>query len=261
VSAKDAAMVTVRSRELAQVEELLARREPAVVTVSGPTGIGKSTLLSAVGDLALAADWQSVGARREPGTPGLAATAETTMAEIASAIVDELEPWTAARTAGQSARATTANENGSATTAPSAETQFLPPVERAVTTLEQQHKPVAILFDGYRPSRDVDQQVVAMFDRARSARALTVIVAADREPEKTALGEAADLHIVLGAFAEDDVRAYLDELTAGVEPPLTSAERDVYVDAARQRPDLLDSLARLFGLIAPDSRRAPEEAR
>jgi hypothetical protein len=77
-----------------------------------------------------------------------------------------------------------------------------------------------------------------------------VVVACDAKPEKTALGSHADLELVLEPFGADELRTYFEKVTADVEPPLSEEELNAYVRAARTRPDLVNSLTRLFAFIA-----------
>jgi hypothetical protein len=250
VQASVAPTPTVRSRELARVEELLALRRPSVVTISGLPGIGKSTLLGAIAERARDAGWYVVG----PVT----VTGETTIRELLSA-VETLEPSAATQTADESARAA-----GGATDEPApgstAASQFVPPVERIAAALEDPPMPVVLLFDGYRPVPDVDEQLAAIFERVRSRQSSTIAVLADREPGLTALGAPAELPLTLGPFDETELRAYLEEATASVEPPLSAAELDSYVADVRSRPDLVDSLTRLFAFLATGTPSKPEPA-
>jgi hypothetical protein len=248
VRADPASTPTVRSSQLAQVDEVLARQEPAVVTISGAAGIGKSTFLDAVADRAVARGWHVVGDGRR-GTKVLAATGETTIVELASAITGDLEPSTAMQSAGESARVAGGGESRSPST-PSTTASFLPPIERAAAALEEQSRPVALLFDGYRPPPEVDRELASLVERARSREVTVVVVACDAEPEKTALGSHADLELVLEPFGADELRTYFEKVTAGVEPPLSEEELKAYVRAARTRPDLVNSLTRLFAFIA-----------
>jgi hypothetical protein len=231
-----ASTFTVRARELAQVEALLARGVPSVVTISGPAAIGKSTLLGAIAERAAVLGCRVVAAGDPAESAPLTATPETTMAEIAAAIVAGLGPQPEAATTGPleaGFERATADE-------------FLGPARRAAAVLEQLHQPVALLFDGYRPSPEVDHELASMFERLRTANVSVAIVVADKEPERSELGGKADLRLALGAFRDDELHAYLDEITAGVEPPLSARERDVYVGTMRARPELVASLTRLF---------------
>src|SRR5439155_189797 len=131
--------------------------------------------------------------------------------------------------------------------------QFVPPVERAAILLEEQHRPAALLFDGYRPAPEVDKELSTIIGRVRSRQAPIVIILSDREPETTVLGAGAEVHLSLAAFDETELRAYLEDAASGVEPSVSSEELDVYVEMTRARPDLVDSLTRLFEFARPDS--------
>jgi hypothetical protein len=257
VQADEAPTPIVRLSQLAQVEELLARHEPSVVTISGPTGVGKSTFISAIAERAVATGWRVVRRRDEPWRPVLSAKAETTMLELASTIADDLEPSAATQMAGESAR-TAGGGEGQSSAGASAAAQFLPPIERATAALEGQSRPVAVLFDGYRPSYEVDHELASLFERLRSRGTPTIIVICDRKPEKTVLGSHADLELVLAPFDVDELRAYFCNMTVGVEPELSAEELTAYLDAASRRPELVDSLTRLFAFIATDPQSSLE---
>jgi hypothetical protein len=80
----------------------------------------------------------------------------------------------------------------------------------------------------------------------RQGRSSIVLLVGARPVEAELISRAADEVIELGALDEEPVRRYFEELV--LEPKLTRAEIDTYVEHAVQRPDSAVALARVLTL-------------
>jgi hypothetical protein len=221
----------LRAPELDQIVGLLAARRPAVITVCGPPGMGKTSLLRAVRDRAVTRGWVVAG-----GAEGSRVAVDATMQRhnFMTAVL---------RAAGQSREAT-----GGPSTAPPARRDVRggrmdPFVEELC-----RRAPLVVLIDDYRPNPLFEAWFEGTFlPDVRASRSPLVVCVAQR-----ALGrrlEPLATHVVqLGPLDPKLVRRRLLMLD-GLEPPLSDDELDVYCREA-ETPLLLESLMRVLSLAS-----------
>jgi hypothetical protein len=260
-----------RARELEQIGEILARRVPALIVVTGRVGVGKSTVLRMAEQLASGRGWCTLYCSREDEK---CVTPETSEEEFLEHL-RELMPPSRARMvealAGEAHRLGLdlqgAVPSGSATAkearhpverrrewdSPAGVERLHPGVEKL--RLRAQHEPVAVFIDGYRPGAPFAQWFVRRLipDVLRSRAPIVVLMTAGTGYVEDLKG-ITDHIISLGWLEPETVRAHFQEILRDLDPPLGEEELVVYVKAAAQQPELIGILSRVLLLAREPAR-------
>lgn len=252
-----------RESELETLSGVLAARQPALVVISGPVRMGKSTLLGAMRNRAGGEGWQLLPDAGEvlEVHDGMSVTSlrEALEGMVASADRErERKPFTAAQAAP---------DDGTPRPPLAAVTSLLAGTRlmlgnwrfRAVGGLIdalRQLAPVMIAFDVRMPDRAVSSWLTTtLWPALRAADVTTVIVAVvvDKEDER-ALARAATTVLHLGPLDVRGVRSHLETVTSA----LSDRELDGYAEAIRHDPGLLSSFSRVLPLaVAPAASSPP----
>jgi energy-coupling factor transporter ATP-binding protein EcfA2 len=223
-----------RHAELDRILQRFDRRAPAFVLLTGETGAGKSSLLRAAATEAQNRGWRAIGL--EDGGSGLTVDPSTSEHLFVERVLELVREPAAVwhRTPDVEAHVAVAARE---------------PWRSEVLGLARElgeHAPLVVVIDGFRPSEDFTAAFVRLAGRVRQGRSSIVLLVGARPVEAELISRAADEVIELGALDEEPVRRYFEELV--LEPKLTRAEIDTYVEHAVQRPDSAVALARVLTL-------------
>lgn len=231
-----------RDQELERLDAVLQRRRPAVVIVSAEAGIGKTTLLRAAALRAAEGGWATTHSEGE----GELEVTQTTAYQDFS---DRLSARLGISPDEPGLETPSAPEPLPAMAAPLSQRAAGKPFDPLVRRLHQ-HSPVLLLIDGFRPSARFSRWFHSVFvAQVAKTGAPIVVIIADRPREVEALEAAADLVLQLQPPDAAAVRRHFQALGERLAPPMGKTELEVYVQATRQKPEILDTLTRLLRLI------------
>jgi hypothetical protein len=222
-----------RGRELNSILSVLNDRRPAVVTLTGGPGMGKTSLIDAVRIRAASRGWQVAGGGEHTR---LAVDPGTRAEPFRQAVLGSFREPDDTRVV-RARRADAVAIRGHAA-------RFDPFVDELARL-----SPVLLLIDDYRPSPTFAEWFEGSFLRAvRGSRMPVVVLIAPPDPERQLVELATD-PIELDPLDPDVVRAELKRLNAALEPPLGETELEVYVREVNT-PQLLDSLTHVLALAS-----------
>ena len=231
-----------RESELGQFDVILQRRQPALVLVTGQSGMGKSSLLKKFQSLAAAVGWKTVPTTAEQELSIDTGTTENSFSDLMhrlSSTPDE----SFVRTASAQAHASAADWDRSAE--PVSTQSFLHP------SVEQLRSwaPVLLLIDTYRPDSEFASWFTDSFIRdIKRADASIVVVVAARPDYVAKVSPVADEVITLSPLDRSIVRQHFQAIGEHISPPMESAELDRYVEVIYSQPEMFNSLTRVLWL-------------
>jgi len=131
-------------------------------------------------------------------------------------------------------------------------------VERAVLEEMIASAPLLLAAEGYSPSPGFDTWLCSRLVPAlREAAAPVVLVVAGIGSNVERLRAIADVSVSLGPLDATEVRDFLAEKGAGLEPPLSDDELTAYATAATTQPAYVDSFSALFDVLGEGDRGTP----
>jgi hypothetical protein len=220
-----------RDRELAQVDAILERRQPALVVVSAVTGMGKTSLLRVVEARAIEQGWHTAYRDGEGELSVVPATTEETFREQVLTLL------------------------GISTEENFVDTITDQPRLRALPTLAEQLRrrvPVLLIIDGYRTEPGFDDWFTKRFiEDIKRDEMPVIIVVADQAGNVDRLRPFADEVITLGPLDQQAVKQYFESIWQRIVPPMEAGELGVYVEAACEDPAKLAILTRVLALAQP----------
>jgi hypothetical protein len=234
-----------RDQYLARIEDLLEKKEAALVLIKGKVGMGKTTFLRAVehsarrvgysvaGGLSVGRDTNELQfAHKVYNSLGVAPAAVRSTLELPPGVKPDVELHTSVAPASEGSRSP------------------LTDVADALAAAA----PVVVLIDEFRPrSAFLNRFVAAYLARVRKKRAAIVTVVGGRKKDLVPLESDADSEIVLERLDEAALRSDFESL-GELEPPLTAEEIEVYVCEAARSPELAAALLHLLPLARPNGR-------
>ncbi len=218
-----------RESELKQLEEQLALA-PAVISISGEPGLGKSALVRAFTGACRASGWTvAAPAAADPPLVGPRTTREQFLTRVAQLVLSFPDPGRL----GQSSAPIPAVESGT-----QRERRLQPEVQMLA-----RFAPAVLLIEDFHG----DQRFAGWFARnfladvLDSGRPLVVLLTG--RPANLESLQHLGLNVSLGNLDKTRVRAYLEGLSRDLRPPLVPTELDSYVTKGAASPSLLTSLA------------------
>lgn len=262
IATSDPDLYPGREHDLAVLERALDERAHVLV-VAGGAGMGKTTLLRA---LALRA------AERGWAAPWLEVTARTTEQELTGRLEGMLvetppDPEGRVELPGgpgappqhcvksflaRAASAGLAWAGGESLPVAIASAMLRGDGSQGLADLLRRNAPLLICVDPYRPSESLEGwfegTVLGQVRRIEEPVAVVLAVEGDAGERLRRLGTVVNL----GPLPSDAVRHRLQPLAAAARPPASPAELAAWVHAARRRPETLEELERLLGLLVYD---------
>ncbi len=214
-----------RDRELAQLMALLERCQPALVVVTGETGMRKSSLLRAFQARAVAGGWKTIPRDAEEGLSVTPDMVEDGFRSQVQAVLNM--PF------GESYVETTPRRG---------------PLHPLVEQLRSR-APVLLLVDGYEPDAGFAEWFAASFIAdIRRTDAPVVVIVAERPTTATTLSPFADEILALGPVDRAAIAQHFQLLGQRIGSPIEADELVHYVEAAHAMPEMLRSLTRVLQL-------------
>lgn len=249
----DAAPLIGREREVALLRSVLERREPAVVLVTGPVGVGKSVVLQEVERIARGLGWNTAyqderGRLQIDPTTGGDDFCDR-VCELLG-LTDEDEPG--ALLGGlQTYPASDVGRDPDAVV-PSRLRALARQLRRLARTA-----PILLIVDSYQPDPAFAREFVRAFvkELARD-RASVVMMVADR-PRNGGLSLPATETVTIGPPAAPAIERYFQDLGRRLQPPMRPPELDAYVHRAREDPESIPALTALLELTVTGTGPAP----
>ncbi len=242
-SATPARMTLVgRDDELAQLDAVLQKRDPAVIIVSAAAGMGKTTLLRAAALRAIEQGWATTHSHAD-------AEIEVSQTTTAQDFSSEVQARLDLPSTEPVLESLPEPELLHAMTSPPASrtaSRFVHPLVRQL----RQRAPVLLLIDGYRPSPRFGDWFRDIFlGHIRKTETPIAVIISDRPRDVEGLTPAADLVVALKPPNADAVRRHFEAIGERLAPPMQTAELNEYIQAARRKPEILDTLTRLLRLV------------
>lgn len=210
-----------------QILSELEKREPVVIGISGKPGVGKSTLLKRIVEAVDGTGWLVPDDKLET----IRVNKRTTPESFCETISRELE---------QKAPSSSLQQEQTATT------------EAEVTAQLRQVAPVLLVVDGFDPTAQFIEWFAGIFMAGMiAARSPVAVLCADNELDAKSLGNPAARVYELNRLEPGRVRDLIQKSVNRIEPPMETAELEVYVQELSQQPHLLDSLLRVLQLAEP----------
>jgi hypothetical protein len=235
-----------RDRELSELKALLDAPRGSLALVTGPLGMGKSTLFGALADHARQDGWRVVGDADGARLTIHPDATETSVAERLRELL-RLDPLHAAAVRPPPKRGRAGF--------PSPAGKYARTYSPALGDLILSLAPVLIIVDGYWPPPELERRLIShVLPQLRPGR-VVLGIAADEEASTERLAAEATCVLRLGPLDEVAVRALLESAAASCTP-LTARETETYVRAAANEPRLLLPLRRVLGMRAPTAGRA-----
>jgi hypothetical protein len=192
----------------------LARRQPAVLTVVGPRGSGKSFVTDTVVSRAAALGWNITPYREGRGIRAGAGTTDRDLAtDIATALdIDPLRPGR----------------------------RVLRSLARDLVDVGRR-TPLLVVLDPFAPGDELLDHIVHDFlATLRGSASPVVVLVVSRTSLRDVLP--VDFELAVTVPAEDEVRTSIARVVSGAGIELAPGELDAYVTAARRSPRVLKSL-------------------
>lgn len=229
----------LRGRELARLGEILARRKPALVVVSGEDGLGKSSLLRAFQFAASETEWRVVPR------------------DALSSLVVEPDVTVESFCADVAGMLGLAPEDGVGTARPQFDGATFRSRPRLHPLVEQlMQRPTLLLLDGYEPVENFSAWFTGGFlDELRRSGVPVVVVVADRPANVAGLIPLADEHFALAPPDKASIRETLERLAGQLDPPMERPELNVYLTEMTEQPGLLRYLMRALMTQKADARK------
>lgn len=229
----------LRGMELARLDEMLARREPALAVVSGEDGLGKSSLLRAFQFAASEMKW-SVAPSDAFSVLSVKpdVTIESFRAEVAGML---------GLAAGDEVGTARPQFDGATSRS---RPRFHPLVEQLM------RRQTLLLLDGYEPAEGFSAWFTGGFlDELRRSGAPVVVVVADRPANVAGLIPLATEHFALAPPDKASIRETLERLAGQLDPPMETPELNVYLAEMSGQPGLLRYLMRALMTQKVDPRK------
>ena len=235
-----------RRQVFEEIVGLLDSRGRGLITVAGPPGSGRSTLLRHVCVAARTRGWQVIGGDSDPAGIEASTSMVDVRRRLAALIEDDSSPTTSsAREAIEAGQRSVARLIDWITRRVDEDQQVLELVERVT--------PLLVAIDGYRPNPVFGswfrRRLIA---RAASEQTKLVFVIADRAENLKSLQSAAELSIELGPLDADEVRHHFAQQVVRLRPPVDGPEMERYVSEAVAHPSFFDALSAIFEAIGVD---------
>lgn len=218
-----------REDQLKKFDSILKRGDPAIVTITGEPGTGKTALLQAFEEMAEASTWRVAG---HTGDHFLRITPLTDERELYSQVSAFFDSSAYSKEISDGFRFVKLD---------------------LMSQLKQWTQiPLLLLIDGYDPKPEFDSWFKASFiETVRDYQEPLVIVIADRPERIAGLEGKQDAYISLGPLSRQVVENELRSLSAKISPALTQAELEAYVEASLNNPELLDKFHGVLSLARP----------
>lgn len=225
-------------------ERLLARlnaREPALVLIAGPPGIGRTTLLTAVASAGRELGYSVIGG--QDAVPMDQTTRPSDLQRIVASVL------------GVTATAPAKSEPTSRGFGRRLADLFgLASSENAILSMLKARAPAILAIDGYAPSRVMsrwftDKLIPGVL---RSGAPILVLIADQIESMAPLRGAATDV-IKLQPVSREAVEAHLRAAGHGLQPPLSDGELAAYCDAVENDLSLLTPLHEVLSVLGPEA--------
>jgi nucleoside-triphosphatase THEP1 len=214
-------------RELAAIQERLARREPALVGLLGKSGIGKTTLLRKLASAATASGWLVLG----DSDAGLAVVEATTPQAFHASITDELQQKL-----------------------PASRFEALDAGLDAVdlAALLRHAGQVLITIDGFDPTEEFARWFFEAFviETLHASTPIFILCADANLPESRVEAVGGSVYR-LSALEPDRVRHILATCLGPMVPAMEGAELESYIEQLSEHPELLYSVLQILRLAEP----------
>jgi hypothetical protein len=235
VTSADHLLIVGRDREIATIEEVLARRHPALIVVSGEVGVGKTFLSRQIEERAVTQGWQTVC---YPSGGHLSISADTTTASITELV--RRVPVTAQTSTADIVARTASSQEGA-------------PVSYDLVEQLRVRAPLLFLIDGYRPSPELNAWFRAAIDGLKQSAAAVIVLVAEITAQAEDLVSFADDVIRLEPLDADAVRQHFEREAGRLKIELSAAELDSYVQAVCRNMGALVPLIAVLQLARPRS--------
>ncbi len=220
-----------RAKELHQLLDILGERRAAVVLITGPPGMGKTSFLRALRERARARGWVTAGVDGGPVAIDPRTREQRFRAAVMDAISDDAAPDQAERA-----------RRDAAITRPLHDTRRADPFLEVLA----RRSPVLLLLDDYRPSPSLAEWFELSFLPHVRELESPVVVVVTQTARAGRVAEIATDWLELGSLDPEAVRATLLAI-GGIAPPLGDAELEYYAHEVRT-PLALESLVEVLGL-------------
>ena len=227
----DTKQITIgREQDFAEFDALLSERRPALVTVAGETGAGRTNLLRAFQVTASQKEWNVVPNK---SWDYLRIAPETDEKKFGRQLRKLLKLTSDAPVVEDSIRAVSKTRS-----------RNNPIVEQL-----SQKAPVVLLIDGFQPNKEFARWFTEFFlAEIKRSRKLVIIVVNDRTPEMEDLIRHSDRNFSTDMQDAGLIRRKLESLGREITPPMEAAELEEYIKEAQTRLEILDSLTRVLEL-------------
>ncbi len=216
---------TERLTELTELAQALAPHRPALITLTGPGGSGKSFVATAFLRAATESGWQVTSYRNGRGIRvGAGTTVDDVVHDVSAAL------------------------------GISTDTTGRRPLRRLTERLgsHAQRTPSIVVLDPYAPEPALEDRLKKdLFDPVRSSSEPVVLLIMSRTSLRKRLNP--DLEIEIATPSADSLRARLRAVTSTPDAAIDETELSQYVAAARSSPRLLASLLAVLPLGVPSS--------
>jgi hypothetical protein len=226
-----------RRREFDLIMTRLGLSQPSIVTIAGPVGSGRTSMLEHVTHAAVDLGYGIIGDSIEP------------------IVVDATSNETSvlSRLQGRAAEEEPVDE-------PSSDGWLVRTVKRVVTRYDERRQilelltqmaPLAVMVDGYRPTTAFGLWITGtLVPGLRESGSRIAFVVADTAERVSAVAAIADLRIELGPLDATEVRDHLGAAAAGLDPPMDPVELEQLVAATTGQPGLVVPLADVLSATA-----------
>ncbi len=234
-----------RSQIWSHLMKHLDQPRGSVVLIGGEPGSGRSHLLRKFGEAAAERGIRAVGCADSSGIERTTKLPDVARILVSLLAGDGEQPNPARPPRGDGSLLRRLVESVGAATAN----------EREIFDLLSAAAPVVVGIDGYLPSATMDLWFAnRLIPRVRAAGSLTVLVITGQPAAFGSIRSAATEALELAPFDQDEVRAYLQEIGAELNPALSEAELAGYCEAVVADPRLLRWLGTVFSAMSDGPR-------
>lgn len=224
-----APLIIGHDAEVKRILQILEKRAPHLVVLTGEAGVGKTSLLNLIRIKAAASGWTVMP---RDVSEEFNVSRETTETTFCARISDLMATPT-----GESFVETKSSQLD------------LPPVVKQL----RERAPVLVLIDGFDSTPEFASWFSDQFIREiKESRAPIVVALGDRPENTKQISPVADEVLSLGRVNKRSIKDHFESLGRLAKPPIETAELEQYIEAAHEKPELLGSLTRILRLAALD---------